>query len=89
VNASFALFWEALEHFAARGLKWLLLGAGSGSTARADDGLSRFKRGWATTTRTAYLCGAIFDPQTYAALAQARNIPETKYFPAYRAGEFA
>src|SRR5262245_21402281 len=56
--ASFALFWYALEYFSSHGLHWLNLGAGAGISAReGSDGLIRFKRGWATGTRTAYLCG--------------------------------
>ena len=36
-----------------------------------DDGLSRFKRGWATGTAPAWLCGAVLDRERYADLAQA------------------
>ena len=44
----------------------------------------RFKRGWATGTRTAHFCGRVLDPERYAQLAGAAA---TSYFPAYRAGE--
>jgi hypothetical protein len=88
LRASFALFWHAIDTFAAKGLRWLDLGAGAGLTARAGDGLTRFKRGWATGTRTAYFCTRIFDRETYDGLARARGISETAYFPAYRQGEF-
>lgn len=86
-GASFALFATAIEHFAAAGLRFLSLGAGAGAHGDGTDGLTRFKRGWATGTRTAYLCGRIFDHERYRALCSAR--PATAYFPAYRAGEFA
>ena len=85
LRASFALFWRALEHFAAANLRFANLGAGAGLKA---DGLSRFKRGWATTTRTAYLCGRIFDHARYSALTEARGTNATDYFPAYRTGDF-
>jgi hypothetical protein len=89
-EASFALFWRALEWFSKQGLKWLDLGAGAGlSGANQADGLSRFKRGWATGTRTAYFCGRIFDQAKYDEVMRVRNITATDYFPAYRKGEFA
>lgn len=89
LHASFALFRRALEYFADAALHRLDLGAGAGAAGDSSDGLSRFKRGWATATRTAYLCGRIFDRPLYASLTQARAAADTTYFPAYRAGEFA
>src|SRR5215213_167111 len=90
LEASFALFWRALEYFSSQRVKWLDLGAGAGlSDANRADGLTRFKRGWATGTRTAYFCGRIFDQSKYDEAMRARNITATDYFPAYRKGEFA
>jgi hypothetical protein len=79
-KASYALFHYAIEHFARAGMRWMALGAGTHNDG--SDGLTRFKRGWATETRTAYLCGRIFQPQTYAALVKAQAT--TSFFPAYR-----
>lgn len=87
LEASFALFWRVLDHFAKQGLKWLNLGAGAGLANQAD-GLTRFKRGWATDTRPAYFCGRIFDRLKYEEAMKARNLPASDYFPAYRKGEF-
>ena len=87
-GASFALFWRALEYFSSQGLKWLNLGAGAGVSG-SNDGLTRFKRGWSTGTRTAYFCGRVFDQSKYDEAVSARNITATDYFPAYRKGEFA
>ncbi len=89
LGASFALFDRAIDLFQGQGLRWLDLGAGAGLKADAQDGLSRFKRGWANTTRSSYLCGRIFDQTAYQQLVAAANVPHTKYFPAYRSGEFA
>jgi hypothetical protein len=50
--------------------------------ASADDGLSRFKAGWATGRRTAWFGGRIGDRAAYDALAAGR---QAAYFPAYRA----
>jgi hypothetical protein len=88
LRASFALFWSAIEYFADRGLRWLNLGAGAGIGGNGTDGLSRFKQGWSTETRTAYFCGRIFNLQRYAEIVQTKNIFGTSYFPAYRQGEF-
>jgi len=88
LEASFALFWHVLEYFSRQGLQWLDLGAGVGLSAKdSSDGLTRFKRGWATGTRTAYLCGRIFDQSKYEQVMKDREAND--YFPPYRKGEFA
>jgi hypothetical protein len=87
-EASFALFWRVIDYFANKGLQWLNLGAGAGLSNDEADGLARFKRGWATGTRTAYFCGRIFDEAKYAEAMRARQVSESDYFPAYRKGEF-
>jgi len=86
-EASFALFWRVIDYFAGRGLQWLNLGAGAGISSNPD-GLTRFKRGWATGTRTAYFCGRILDEAKYAEAMRARQVDDSDYFPAYRQGEF-
>lgn len=85
--ASYALYWSAIEHFAHK-TRWLDLGAGAGVDSSGTDGLSQFKRGWSTKTRTAYFCGRILDRSKYEEIVKARAIPPTEYFPAYRLGEF-
>lgn len=90
LEASFALFWRVLEYFSSHGLQWLDLGAGAGLSAKdGSDGLTRFKRGWATGTRTAYLCGRIFDHTKYEQVMKDRDTRVSDYFPPYRKGEFA
>lgn len=89
LKASFGLFWQAINYFAGKGLRWLNLGAGVGATTVIDCGLSRFKRGWATGTRTAYFCGRIFDRVTYRQITQAAGCQGTDYFPTYRRNEFS
>ncbi len=88
LDSSYALYWCEIEYFRSRGLKWLNLGAGAGVHGNGRDGLTWFKRGWATGTRTAYLCGRIFDRQAYDQIVKAKGVADTGYFPAYRAGEF-
>jgi hypothetical protein len=88
-KVSFAIFWVLLEYFGAKGLRWLSLGAGAGIRGDQNDGLTRFKQGWSTGTRTAYFCGRIFDREKYQEIISMRKIGNTHYFPAYRADEFA
>lgn len=84
-GAASAIFAAALAHFRDR-VRWLALGAGAGVASDGEDGLSRFKRGWATGTRTAYLCGRVLDAPAYAALAPGHGAGVAPgYFPAYRA----
>jgi|WetSurMetagenome_2_1015567.scaffolds.fasta_scaffold106994_2 hypothetical protein len=88
LRASFALFRTAIQYFISKGFQWLNLGSGAGIMGNSQDGLSRFKSGWATGTRTAYFCGRIFDRSRYAEIIQGKGICATDYFPAYRIGEF-
>lgn len=90
LNASFALVWYAIEYFQEIGLRWLDLGAGAGvkNSSGARNGLSEFKNGWSTGTRTAYFCGRILDHERYAEIMKAKGVAATDYFPAYRKGEF-
>jgi len=88
LQASFALFKYSIDYFAKQGFAWLSLGGSAGATADRETGLSRFKQGWSTGTRTAYFCGRIFDQKEYHKLVRAAHVSPTTYFPAYRAGEF-
>lgn len=87
MRASFALFDYSLRYFAERGFAWLNLGSGAGISS-GEQGLTRFKQGWSTGTRTAYFCGRIFDQPRYAEIMRTRQIAASDYFPAYRKGEF-
>jgi hypothetical protein len=86
MDASSALYWHVIEHCRDRGLKWFNLGAGLSTDA--NDGLTRYKRGWSTGTRKVYFCGRIFDRETYDRIVKTKGVRDMIYFPAYRAGEF-
>jgi hypothetical protein len=89
LNASFALFWYIIDYFRKENLSYLGLGAGAGISNNTEDGLSRFKKGWSTGTKTSYFCGRIYNNKRYLELLNKEDhIETTKYFPAYRAGEF-
>ena len=83
VSASYALFVLALERLRELGVRWVDLGGAAGGASR-DDGLTRFKRGWATEERTARLCGRVLDPAAYDRLADGLS---GRWFPAYRAAD--
>jgi hypothetical protein len=86
LRASYATKWRMIEHFQDK-VKWINLGAGL--TQDPADGLSQFKRGWATGTKTAWLCGRVLQRETYDTLCRDRAPATGAYFPAYRAGEFS
>jgi hypothetical protein len=87
LRASYALKWYLLHYFVNK-VRWVDFGGGAGTTNDGTDGLSQFKRGWSTGTRTAYFCGRIFDHRKYAEIVKAKGVKATDYFPAYRKGEF-
>jgi len=89
LGASFALFNYSIEYFAQHGPVWLCLGGAAGTETAGTSGLTRFKQGWSTGIRTTYFCGRIFDERKYCELVRAQDMPATKYFPAYRVGEFS
>ncbi len=81
-GVSFGLFAAAFDLLREAGVRVVDLGAGAGLADDPDDGLSRFKAGWATRTATAWLCGAVLDAKAYAQLGADGP---TAFFPAYRA----
>lgn len=87
LRAAYALYWFAIEHFHDK-VRWLDLGAGAGAKSDSKDGLSDFKRGWSTDTRTVYFCGRIFNRERYDEIVKAKGIVTIDYFPSYRNGEF-
>ena len=87
LRASYALRFVALQHLLGK-VSWVNLGAVAGLTANLDDGLTHFKRGWASGTKPAFFCGTIFDQTAYERLANAAPRTHPGYFPAYRDGEF-
>ena len=86
LRASYATKWRVIEYFSDK-VKWINLGAAA--TGSSSNGLSDFKRGWSTGTKRAWLCGSVLNPSQYAELVRARGDNDDRYFPAYRAGEFA
>jgi len=84
-GAFYAMDRFAIGYFSGRARK-LDLGGGAGLASTGDDGLSRYKKGWATETVPVCFCGRVADRDRYEALAPPSG--GTGYFPAYREGEF-
>ncbi len=78
-SASYGLLDVALQALPVRQLD---LGAAAGLNPAPDDGLTRFKRGFANRTAAAYFCGKILHQPTYATLCN--GLAPTSFFPAYR-----
>ena len=81
-SVGYGLCAYSIAYFQGR-VRWLDFGGVPGATDRAADGLKLFKKGWATATRTTYLCGKILNETLYHALS-ARVGDDGSYFPAYR-----
>lgn len=80
-QAAFGIFWQALHDYQTQ-VQTVSLGAGSGLT-NSEDGLTRFKRGWSTGTRTAHLGKHIANKTVYEELSKQRA-KGGSFFPAYR-----
>lgn len=86
--APYAVKWAAFD-FLFDKVRWFNLGAGSGISGEKEDGLAKFKKGWATGTRPVYFCGRIFNKEQYLEIIRSKGISDdTNYFPVYRKGEF-
>lgn len=72
-----------LEHFASRARFYNH--GGVPGVQDGQNGLSRFKRDFSNTTRTAFLCGSVFDSAAYDRLAGHKAGSQPPFFPAYRA----
>ncbi len=81
-RASFALNDFAIRHFT--DIDIINFGGGAGNSVGTDDGLARFKRGFANDTANTYLCGIILDTERYETLSKAHTAHNSSYFPRYR-----
>jgi hypothetical protein len=82
-GAAYAVCDHSIRNFSGHLIN---LGGSAGIGASGDDGLARFKAGFATQSHTAYLIGSVLDAAKYAALCATLSGPSAHdYFPAYRA----
>jgi hypothetical protein len=88
LHAAYALKLAILDYFKDK-RRWLNLGGAAGLTSAANDGLTFFKRGWSSETRTALFCGRILQPERYREILRQRGLNDDGFFPAYQKGEYA
>jgi hypothetical protein len=86
-NSAYAIYDAAIEYFKGK-VRFMDIGAGAGSNSK-DDGLTKFKEGWANGQKNAYFCGRILNSERYRELVETTRTKESTYFPAYRHGELA
>jgi hypothetical protein len=86
LGVGYALYWSHITYLAGK-VRWLDWGGTSGVQENSQDGLSQFKRGWSTETRTVYFCGLIMNPERYKLLSNIKKNSKDSYFPIYRNGE--
>lgn len=79
VCASYALMDSAIKFFKQIGINTILLGGSSGSGS--EDGLYRFKQGWANSSKQNYLLFKIINPEIYKELSKEKS---GNYLPLYR-----
>jgi hypothetical protein len=83
-GAAYAVYDASIRHF--KDAEVINLGGAAGYTDDPDDGLARFKQGFANATARSYICGKILDAERYRELTACRAAPaQTAFFPAYRA----
>jgi hypothetical protein len=88
LHAAYGLKLAILEYFKGK-VRWLNLGGGAGLDGNTNDGLTTFKRGWSSGTKTAWFCGRVLQPAAYGEVLGDRGLNADGFFPAYRQGEFS
>ncbi len=84
LKASFPLFYKSLQYLRDK-VDFLSLGGGAGLGNDEQDGLTRFKAGWAKESRDVYFCGKILNSKRDRSICEENNQKESRFFPAYRA----
>jgi hypothetical protein len=80
-GAAYAVYDHSIRSFPEHTIN---LGGSAGTEDAGDDGLARFKAGFANRTQDAYFFGEVLDAAKYAELCDERGAADDEYFPAYR-----
>lgn len=78
-----------LDRFAQEALAGIVRYINWGGGTPSNEGLARYKRGWANVERSSWLLGCILDREAYSRLSGRTAANGEAYFPAYRTGEFS
>jgi len=84
ISAAYGIYLETIRYLEESGVSLFDLGAAAGSSDNPDDGLARFKKGWANDERMVYLCGAVLNPDAYERACAMTNRKNADWFPEYR-----
>jgi hypothetical protein len=88
MRASYGIYWKALSYLYEQGVRYFDNGGVAGINADDPlDGLVQFKKGWSNLKRTVYLCGRVFDRETYESFCRREQVVNASYFPGYRIKE--
>jgi hypothetical protein len=87
-SISYAMIWHVLHFFKEKGVEVADLGGGAGFENK-EDGLTRFKKGWASGKRKVYFAGKILNLPIYTQLTKKISKKNSLYFPAYRDPELS
>ncbi len=82
-NIIHGIYAYALDYFRDQA-RYIDFGSNAGLADDPEDGLSCFKQGWCSETRTSYLCGKILNPSLYTELCYQHGVSSATFFPAYR-----
>ncbi len=88
LRATYAIVWEALRFFKAKGCTHASLGGVAGNADDPANGLAQFKRGFSTGNLPSMLCGKVMNPRVYDRISKERGKGNSPFFPKYRHDEF-
>lgn len=85
LRASYAIYDTLIREFPA--IRTIDFGSGAGNSHDPNNGLTRFKQGFANDSQQSYLCGKILDQPRYNELVNKTfSLSPQDYFPLYRKG---
>ena len=85
-GAAYAVYDYSIRTFSGNVIN---LGGTAGNDDAPDNGLVRFKAGFANRKQQAFLCGVVLDAEAYRSLCDERGPATDNYFPAYRSPQLS
>jgi hypothetical protein len=87
LDAGYAITWSVINYLKNK-VHWINFGGSTNLDNGELDGLAQFKKGWSSEIRKSFFCGKIYNKEQYEEILLLKGINETKWFPAYRFGEY-